>query len=254
MTDQSHLDDKYFVDSKVYNCPFCNRRHVSYHIYDFTRFDWSNDKTCTAIFVACDSCGKTSMHLSFKPLPMMRAGSLSNGNPIYRFFAIKDKPESEKEIDSTVFFSAPSSFFTLDERVPRKLRELLTEAEGCVKGNFLTGASACARKIVYELSALSKAPGNNYDERVKALKDIHPEVDPAFFDTLLTVQQVTSSKVHENALDSWSATHLKVIIAALHEVLHEIYVVPALRSDRRKQVLALKDELVPKARDTSQGG
>lgn len=252
MADQSHLDDKYFVDSKVYNCPFCNRRHVAYHIYEYTRFNWSNDKACIAIFVRCESCAKQSMHLSFKSLPLARCGTLTSGEAAYRFNPPKDNPEIENEIDSTIFFSAPSSFFVLDERVPRKLRELLTEAEGCLKGNFLTGASACARKIIYELSSMSQAHGENYDDRVKSLKVIHPEVDPTFFDTLLTVQQITSSKVHENALDSWSAGHLKVIIAALHEVLHEIYVVPALRADRRKQVLALKDELVPKTKGVSQ--
>ena len=30
MTDQSSLDDRYFVDNRVYNCPFCNRNHVMY--------------------------------------------------------------------------------------------------------------------------------------------------------------------------------------------------------------------------------
>lgn len=70
---------------------------------------------------------------------------------------------------------------------------------------------------------------DNYEERIKALKDIHPEVEPAFFDTLLTIQQVTSTKVHENSYDGWEAKHLRIILASLSEVLHEIYVVPASR-------------------------
>ncbi|GHC12954.1 hypothetical protein GCM10010080_30620 [Thermomonas carbonis] len=110
----------------------------------------------------------------------------------------------------------------------------------------MTGASACARKIVYELGVLSEAEGENYDERIKSLKEKHPEVDPTFFDTLLTIQQVTSAKVHENSYDGWQSKHLRVILASLSEVLHEIYVVPALRADRRKQVLALRDSLTPK--------
>lgn len=28
MDDKSHLDNKYFIDPTVYNCPFCNRRHA----------------------------------------------------------------------------------------------------------------------------------------------------------------------------------------------------------------------------------
>ena len=98
---------------------------------------------------------------------------------------------------------------------------------------------------MYELGVLGKVEGENYDERIKALKKIHPEVDPAFFDTLLTIQQMTSTKVHESSYDGWESKHLRIMLASLREVLHEIYVVPALRADRRKEILALKDELVP---------
>jgi hypothetical protein len=148
-------------------------------------------------------------------------------------------------LDDLFFFSVPTSFFVLDDRIPRVLRDLLIEAQGCQKSNFLTGASACARKLVYELGVLSGATGENYEDRIKSLKDIHSFVDPTFFDTILTIQQVTSTKVHENSYDGWEAKHLRVILAALSEVLHEIYVVPALRADRRKSVLALKSELLP---------
>ena len=48
-----------------------------------------------------------------------------------------------------------------------------------------------------------------------------------------------------SSYDGWEAKHLRVILAALAEVLREIYVVPALRADRRKEVLALKDSLMP---------
>jgi len=84
-------------------------------------------------------------------------------------------------------------------------------------------------------------------DRIKVLKEIHPEVEPAFFDKLLTIQQVTSSKVHENSYDGWEAKHLRIILASLSEALHEIYVVPALREDRRKAIIDLKGELVPHA-------
>ncbi len=170
---------------------------------------------------------------------------------MYRFSAEGIDLEN---LDSSFFFSVPTSFFVLDERVPRVLRDLLTEGEGCLKSNYLTGASACARKIVYELGVLSNASGENYEDRIKSLKELHPEVDPAFFDTLLTIQQLTSNKVHENSYDGWQAKHLRVILVSLSEVLHEIYVVPALRADRRKEVLALKDGLMPKQRLSSAEG
>lgn len=245
MPDHSHLDNRYFVDMTVYNCPFCNRRHVSYSVFQSVKFDWTDKKRCFGYFVQCDSCGKQSMHLTFKELDTQYIGQV-NGTHRWRF-AFEKGVDAGRTLDETFFYSVPTSFFVLDERVPRVLRELLTEAEGSLKSNYLTGASACARKIVYELGTLNKAAGDNYEDRIKALKQIHPEVEPAFFDTLLTIQQVTSSKVHENSYDGWEAKHLRIILASLSEVLHEIYVVPALREDRRKAILALKGELVPQA-------
>lgn len=40
--DQSHLDLKYFIDPHIYNCPYCNRRHVSYSISHVSYFHWSH--------------------------------------------------------------------------------------------------------------------------------------------------------------------------------------------------------------------
>lgn len=252
MADQSHLDSRYFVDRLVYNCPFCNRRHVTYRIFDYCKFDWTDKKPCTAFFIQCGSCGKRSMHLTFEGIPFSHAGTF-NSSSFYRFDAEEGEDVGAK-LDKAFFYSVPTSFFVLDERVPKVLRELLTEAEGCLKSNYLTGASACARKIVYELGVLSKAVGDNYEDRIKSLKDIHPEVEHTFFDTLLTIQQLTSTKVHENSYDGWEAKHLRVILASLSDVLHEVYVVPALREDRRKAILSLKAELTPTAQQTTGNG
>lgn len=251
MADHSHLDSRYFVDELVYNCPFCNRRHVSYTVYDLVSFDWTDKKPCKAFFVACDSCGNKSMHLTFDE--DITVYEIQGGKRAYRFHT-KNGVDTGARLDQAFFYSVPTSFFVLDERVPRVLRELLTEAEGCLKSNFLTGASACARKIVYELGVLNEAVGENYEDRIKSLKSIHSEVDPEFFDTLLTIQQVTSTKVHENSYDGWEAKHLRVILLALSDVLHEIYVVPALRADRRKSILSLKSELVPESKGNPSAG
>jgi hypothetical protein len=241
MADHSHLDQRYFVDQTIYNCPFCNRRHVSYSIYTKVQFDWTDKKRCYAYFIRCHSCSNDSMHLAFDEIPINNIGSI---NGAYRWrFIVADDIDAGEFLDNAFFYSVPTSFFVLDERIPKVLRELLTEAEGSLKSNFLTGASACARKIVYELAIIEKADGESYDDRIKSLKSKHPEIEAEFFDTLLTIQQVTSSKVHENSYDGWSAKHLRIILAALSEVLHELYVVPALREDRRKAIINLKTEL-----------
>src|ERR1043165_3048986 len=237
MVDASDLDQKYFIDQSVYNCPFCNRRHVSYTIIDHFSFDWTETKKCSGVIAECASCSKTSMHFTFdKKINVQHVGSWGGHNR-FRFSV-------GESLDETFFYSVPTSFFALDARVPRILRELLTEAEGCLKSNFLTGASACARKIIYELSRLQKASGENYEHRIKSLKRINPSVDETFFDTLLTIQQVTSSKVHEEAYDGWEAKHLRLILSTLAEVLREIYVVPAVKDQKRRDILNLRDELL----------
>ena len=243
MTDQSFLDDRYFVDHAVYNCPFCNRRHVAYSVEAKHSFDWTPDKKCNVYFVKCHSCENISMHLSYK--------SVERRNRYHKLYFHASDYEN---FDDVFFYSIPTSFFVLDKRIPSKLRELLTEAEGCLKGNFLTGASACARKIVYELACLYGITDGYYEQRIKSLKDEHPEVDGTYFDSLLTIQKTTSSKVHENAYDGWEAKHVRLILSALREILHELYVVPGLREDRRKGILALQEELLGSNASPAEGG
>jgi transcription elongation factor Elf1 len=229
VADQSHLDGRYFIDESKYNCPFCNRRHVSYNIQSRYVFNWTDSKTCRVVFVRCGSCEKVSMHLSFQEV-------LSSPDS-YWF-------KKDFDIDAAIFLSVPSSFHVVDARIPATLRELLAEAEGCLKSNFLTGASACARKLVYELAKKCGAVGSEYDDRIRSLKEKLPGVDPSYFDTLLTIQQVTSDKVHENAYDGWESKHLRLIISTLHEVLQEVFVLPAIRAEKRKAILDVKNEVL----------
>ena len=238
MPDQSHLDSRYFIDDHVYNCPYCRRRHVLYYVSGQDAFDWSENRRCYVYYVECQSCLKISMHLSNQPMSIKHIGTLSRGER-WRWQI------GDVDLDRAFFYSVPSSFFVVDQRIPLLLRELLTEAEGCWKSNFLTGASACARKVVYELATREGAVGTTYDERLRSLKDLYPGVDPTYFDTLLTIQEVTSSKVHEEAYDGWEARHLSVILAALHEVLYEVYVAPKEKEARRNEILRLKEEVNP---------
>lgn len=246
MDDQSFLDEHYFVDNMVYNCPFCNRRHVTYTITGVTSFDWTPTKECTAYIVKCNSCENRSMHLSYH--------SIHNISQYGRIRFDESDYEKLGGIDNVMFYSVPTSFFVLDRRIPKILRELFTEAEGSLKSNFLTGASACARKIIYELSSLNGMAEGNYDQRIRSLKDKHADIDATYFDTLLTIQRTTSSKVHENAYDGWEAKHVRLILSALREILHELYVEPARRDDRRKGILALQEELLDGNAPPTNGG
>lgn len=229
MADQSHLDAQYFIDGSVYNCPFCNRRHVSYTNLGRMPFNWSNEKNCEIWRVRCNCCQKVSMHLTFQPLQDERWGHA-------RF-------RGEADLDRAFFYSVPTSFFVVDVRIPRTLRELITEAEGCAKMNYLTGASACTRKAIYELLAIQQAIGPNYDEKIKDLASKCPSVDAELFEILGHVKDMTSNHVHEQSWVAWDSKHLQLFLGALKAVLHEIYVVPDEKKNRADSVRALKAQL-----------
>ncbi len=226
MVDQAHLDLKYFIDSEVYNCPFCNRRNVQYNVESKVEFDWTTNKRCVVWRVKCASCQKISMHLTFEDLQSERHG----------YVHFKDNVE----IDDAIFYSVPSSFFVIDSRIPTVIRELITEAEGCLKMNFLTGASACTRKAIYELLAKENATGKTYDERLRSLKKLHPEIDPELIDVLGDIKDMTSDSVHEGSWDEWDSQHLKLFLETLRTILHELYVVPDERKRRKSAVQKLK--------------
>lgn len=232
MTDDSNLDKKYFIDDLVYNCPFCNRRNVRYSIEKYYSFDWTEDKSCQIYIVLCHSCGRRSMHLSYEEIHHKPYA----GDPQLYF-------KDDIDIDSEIFYSVPTSFFVLDKRVPKILRELITEAEGCLKMNFLTGASACMRKAIYELLIIEKCSKLNYDERTKELKVKYKDTDPTLFDILGHIKDMTSDKIHEQSWDKWDSDKLKLIIETLKAVLYDIYVIPAIKKERSKVVLQLKENV-----------
>lgn len=232
MEDKSYLDKKYFIDPSVYNCPFCNRRNVVYSQEEFFTFDWSNEKTCYVYMVKCSSCKKVSMHLSYS--------DIRDHSSRYTL-----EPFSKDiDIDSQIFYSVPTSFFVMDSRIPRIVRELITEAEGCLKINYLTGASACMRKAIYELLILQDVEGDDYESRIKSLKQKYPQSDPNVFDILAHIQDMTSDKIHEQSWDKWDSHYLRLIIETLKTVLHDIYVIPAVKRERYGTIQRLRQSVV----------
>jgi hypothetical protein len=176
------------------------------------------------------------MHLTFEDI-QRREG----GGRVIEF-------EKDVDLDAAFFYSVPTSFFAIDERVPRAIRELITEAEGCVKLNYITGASACARKAIYELLAAQKSEGANYDDRITALRTAHPEVDATHFEVLGHVKDMTSDNVHEESWAFYDSGHLKLFLESLKAVLHELYVVPDEKRKRAQEIRDLRQKVfAPKA-------
>jgi len=236
MPDMSHLDKKYFIDNTVFNCPFCNRNNLPYSITSVVKFDWSNDKPCYIFITVCSSCGKKSMHLSYD----VRYDEYDRGSirHHYRF--------NDVDIDSKIFYSVPTTFFVLDDRIPKILRELISEAEGCMKMNYLTGASACMRKSIYELLIIEKVSPGNYDEQIKSMKAKFPSIDAELFDVLGHIQQMTSDKIHEQSWDKWESKFLKLIIETLKTILYEIYVSPEIKKEKVNTIKKLHENVFSK--------
>lgn len=236
MTDLSRLDAKYFIDRYVYNCPYCNRRNISYWVSSSFRFDWTESKPCKGFLVECASCRNTSFHLTFEDVSTEQAWITELNAYMYRF-------DYDGDLDDAFFYSVPTSFFVTDQRIPVDIRELVTEADGCLKMNFLTGASACARKAIYELLEHQGAEGDSYEGRIKSLAEMHPDVDPVAFELLSHIQSVTSDKVHEQSWPAWDSGHLQLVLTALRNALHDIYVLPEEKKDRWEAVRRLREKV-----------
>ena len=174
-----------------------------------------------------------SMHLSYDSIGRNYWAKDRN---LWRF------TEELEDIDSRIFYSVPTSFSTIDPRIPRIIRELITEAEGSLKMNYLTGASACVRKAIYELLVHEKLIDGDYEDRIKSLKGKYPSIDPELFDVLGHIQQMTSDKVHEQSWDKWDSPNLKLITETLKIVLHEIYVLPDEKKQQTNRIQQLRQE------------
>ncbi len=243
MTDQSYLDSKYFITVDKYNCPYCNRRHVSYRLRGYFDFDWDNDKECHGYIAICDSCGKRSLHLSWGDIPTHSINSgyrISTENPFE--FEGKEVIVKDIELDELFFYHQPTSFFTVDNRIPRIIRELITEAEDCRKMNFLTGGSACLRKAIYELlnKEQIKVDLGDYETRIKALKNKFTNIKPEYFDALVCIKDMTSDKIHEESWKNFDSPSLNYLIETVKAVLYEIYVEPEEKKSRLDFVQKLK--------------
>ena len=257
MADLSHLDKKYFVDPHKYNCPFCKRNSVNYSLIKHSKFDWTDKKTCHVYYIKCESsgCGKISLHFSFENLRAtddVYAG-LYETKRIY-----VDRFKGGVDIDSKLFYSQPTSYFTLDSRIPEKIRSLVSEAENSRKANFLVGASASIRKAIYELLKHENVIVKNektgradYQASIEALKQKFSKIEPEHFDDLGNIQKMTSDQVHEDSWEAWDSNNLRFIIELTKTILYEIYVVPAERKNRSGQLSQMKSELSGSKKQTA---
>jgi hypothetical protein len=139
---------------------------------------------------------------------------------------------------SDVRSSAAPAFLALDTRVPATLRDLLVEADGCLKSGFLTGATACAQRAVQTLLKLEDADGGSFQARLRSLSDKYPAVAQVLFAVLMHFGDETVPD--ESKLD---AHRLQLLTVTLKAVMYEIYVLGPERTERIQYVRRLLESL-----------
>lgn len=125
--------------------------------------------------------------------------------------------------------STAPAFLNLDTRAPAAVRELLLEADGCLKAGFLVGGTVCAQRAVVALLQHENPEGASYEARLHGLSQKYPSVPQSLFALCIRLGAETSSK--EMALDN---ERLKVLTVALKIMLYEIYVLGPDRAERLK--------------------
>ena len=147
------------------------------------------------------------------------------------------------DIDSYIFYSAPISHFVIDKRIPKATRELISETEGCLKMNYLTGASACLRKTIYKLLVNEKVEGNIYKEKIESLKQKYPNVNTEYYNILSSIRDVNSETIKEPYWDEWDYGTIRLLNETIKAVLYEIYVIPQIVMDHSLEIKELRDSL-----------
>jgi len=264
--DQSHKDSKYFICNRVYNCPFCNRRNVSYRITDTGCFDSTNEKSVYFYIVTCgdEDCRKRSLHLSKYDIAIEHSGHTqrfvlppqvdSSPGRNRAYVDILDEDNNViTELDNVFYHHEPSSFFTIDARVPISIRKPLSESYNSLKSNLITGASAGLRKAIYKLLQTQNIPEVNpeggfysHDQRVELLKEKHPSIEPDSFDELKAVHSLTSQELHENDWEDFNVSTLRFLIEITKEILNNLYIIPDEKNKRKQVIAKLKTKAKPR--------
>lgn len=267
------FESKYFIDENRYNCPFCKTGSQGYVVQDSVMVSWSSEAKAYVYFVKCRGCGHISYHISdfnfnfssqspllcFAHAPQEQ--KYSPGTGVYFVSYGPDGKVIESEdfgkfpLDDYFFYHHPSSPFSIDPNVPKKIRALVEEAEGCKNQNFMVGASGALRKAIYEFLIEQKikkvnAEGEplNYEERIKLLKEKHPKARDEVFDALAGVQDVTSVDLHEDELgnwEPWKAKEFNYVLEVVKAAMHEVYTAPKKSQDLLTRINEMKDKFKP---------
>ncbi len=136
------------------------------------------------------------------------------------------------------------AFLTLDSRVPAVFRDLLAEADGCSKNNFLTGGTACAQRAIQALLAYEKLEGPDTQSRIRALSEKYPAV-PQMLSNVL--QQFGDATARDGA--KLNTNGLNLLTVTLKAIVYEIYVLGPERAERLQYVRQIFESIERKGSD-----
>jgi hypothetical protein len=131
------------------------------------------------------------------------------------------------------------AFLNIDHRAPAAIRELLIEAEGCLKAGFLTGGTVCAQRAVQALLHHEAADGPSFEARLHALSQKYASVPQSLFALCVRLGE---SAGKDQTLDR---ERLTVLMVALKIMLFEIYVLGPDRAERLKYLQHLVEACEP---------
>lgn len=263
-------DDRYFISTTQYNCPYCETGAVRYKFIGSFDFDWSKDTQVRCIRIRCEepSCQKVSLH-------MTRYDVSSWGNAEMRLpkRTVVDKDtgtETEEnwendKIDELFFYHQPNSTFVIDDRIPKKIREALDQANTSHKMSLSIGSSAALRKAIFELLANFEIPkikvGTDpaeeprkisYQDRLDLLKHklkkTHPNVDLALLEDVKKIYSLSSQPLHERLLnenewEDFTPAQFLFLLELIHTLLVQIFIIPSENEDRKGKLSELAKKI-----------
>lgn len=156
---------------------------------------------------------------------------------------VKRRDPPMTHTDDVSSFGSPA-FLAIDGRVPSILRDLLVEAEGCAKNNYLTGGTACAQRAIQVLLTIEKTEGPDIQARVRALSEKYPAV-PQMLTTVLLQFGDTASRDGAKL----NAQGLNLLAVTLKAIVYEIYVLGPERAERLQYVRQIFDSIERKGAD-----
>lgn len=232
-------DKKRIINAQQHNCAHCSTKGANFYDIKFIVIDETANKKLGILTLRCSCCHKITTHL-IKNIPNGRTdfeyeGPSQSPECFYWYGGCHDITENFAELNDNIIMSIPTPTFIIDSNIPKKLRDPLIEAGKCVKENALIGASACVRKAIYEFLLMQGATGNNYDEKIKSIKNNWAHLSD-YLDVLKGIKGVVSDQVHEDSFEAFSSDEIKYYVDVLEEIFREVYVIPKQRQERRNAI------------------